>query len=234
MKNDLGQLITRIRRDQHLSLRKLAALTGLSRTYLNNLEKGVDPSSGKPVTPSLPTLRKLATGLSVPLHELIALAESSHGNSGPSLAEMVASENFHELHGENIRMVPIVGTIAAGKPSVMENEIEAWAPIDLTLSNIIPKDLHRYYYLRIQGDSMEPMINEQDIVLVKQGPVPDGKIAVVQCDDQNACVKRIHYLHGQSLLMLISRNAAYPPIVKPLEECKVLGRVVMRMGAPRW
>lgn len=234
MNNDLGQLITSIRRDQHLSLRKLAALTGLSRTYLNNLEKGKDPSSGKPLTPSLPTLRKLATGLSVPLHELIALAECSPDSSGPLVAEMVASENFHELHGENIRMVPIVGTIAAGKPSVMENEIEAWAPIDLTLSKIIPKDLHRYYYLRIQGDSMEPMINERDIVLVKQGPVPDGKIAVVQCEDQNACVKKIQYLPGQSLLMLISRNSAYPPIVKPLEACTVLGRVVMRMGAPRW
>lgn len=81
---------------------------------------------------------------------------------------------------------------------------------------------------------MEPLFNDQDMVLVKQGPVEDGQIAVVLCGTEDACVKKIQYLPEQDLLMLISRNPNYPPVTKPIADCQILGRVVLRIGEPRW
>jgi SOS-response transcriptional repressor LexA len=234
MNNDLGQLIKNIRTQKHLSLRELSTLTGISRTYLNNLENGADPRTGKPLSPTVSTLAKLAPVLELSVHKLIAIAHQCPGRPCSTETAAVRPGQTYELRSENICMVPILGTIAAGKPSILENEIEGWAPIDLVCSKIRREDMHQYYYLRVQGDSMEPIFNDHDLVLVREGPVDDGQIAVVLCDEENACVKKLQYLNEQDLLMLISRNPNYPPLTKKIAECKVLGKVVLRMGEPRW
>lgn len=67
-------------------------------------------------------------------------------------------------------------------------------------------------FTNINGRSL--LFNDKDLVLVKQGPVEDGGIAVILCEGENACVKKIQYLKKQDLLLLISRNPAYPPVTK--------------------
>lgn len=244
--NSLGKFIAKLRAEKGLSLRELAECTGLSHSYLHNLEIGSDPRSGKPLSPTIPTLEKLSAGLSVSLHELIALIRGNEIDTVPAVANVLGPtpvnnpeaetvpELAYELKKDNVRLVPLLGKVAAGEPIGADDNIEDWVPLDISILKIHGADLPQYYYLRVHGKSMEPLFNDGDIVLVKQGPVEDGQIAVVLCGSDDACVKKVQYLPDRELLMLISRNPDYPPVARPMADCQILGRVVLRIGEPRW
>ena len=246
MTNELGKFLKTIRAEKDLSLRELSVRTGLSHSYLNNLENGADPRTGNPVSPTLPTLNKLAKGLEVPIDKIIDIASSNLTTYKRRVLAVIENqeedlmlaknhpEQASDIKMENIRMVPVLGKIAAGEPCFADNNIEDWMPLDVSISRIHEEDLSQYYYLRVHGNSMEPIFNDGDLVLVKQGPVDEGEIAVVLCGGENACVKKIQYLKDQELLMLISRNPDYPPVTRPMAECQILGNVILRIGKPRW
>ncbi|MGF2619212.1 helix-turn-helix domain-containing protein [Bacillus cereus] len=56
--NNFGQFLRELRGNH--SLREMANLIGISHVQLSNLEKGVDPRTGKFNRPSLETIKKLA------------------------------------------------------------------------------------------------------------------------------------------------------------------------------
>lgn len=245
MTNELGEFIKKVRAEKDLTLRDLSNLTGLSHAYLHNLESGIDPRTGKPLSPTLASLEKLATGLDVPLEQIIFIGSSSletliqrSGRLNRIKDELTEEPEkppqAYKLDYNNLDLVPILGKVGAGIPQYAEDNIEGWMAVDRSIKKIHGSELDQFYYLRVHGDSMEPLFNDQDLVLIKQGPVDDGQIAVVLCEGENACVKKIQHLKEQGLLMLISRNPAYPPVMKPIDECKVLGKVILRIGEPRW
>jgi len=80
MKN-IGKIIKAKRKEKKLSLRDFALLCDLSHTYIDCLEKGFDPRSGKPVSPTIDTLDKIANGLGISLIELLNLAGFTQDNN---------------------------------------------------------------------------------------------------------------------------------------------------------
>ena len=71
----LGELIKEYRDTHDLSQRQFALRCDLSNGYISILEKGINPNTGKPVTPTLPQLKKLADGMSMTLTELFDLID---------------------------------------------------------------------------------------------------------------------------------------------------------------
>lgn len=67
----LGDLIKEYRFSHELSQRQFALQCGLSNGYISILEKGVNPKTDKPVTPTIPQLRKLADGMGITLSEMM-------------------------------------------------------------------------------------------------------------------------------------------------------------------
>lgn len=67
----LGDLITSYRTDHSLSQRQFANICGLSNGYISMLEKGRNPATNKPVTPTIPQLKKLASGMAMSLMDLL-------------------------------------------------------------------------------------------------------------------------------------------------------------------
>ena len=66
------------------------------------------------------------------------------------------------------------------------------------------------YVLFCKGDSMQPLINDGDIVFIKkQDSVDNGQIAVVLIDDE-ATLKRV-YQDGDRFT-LVAENKKYQPI----------------------
>ena len=63
--NKLGNFIKESREERGLSLRDFASLCDLSHSYVDSIEKGKDPRSGKPVSPTVESLIKIAKGLNV-------------------------------------------------------------------------------------------------------------------------------------------------------------------------
>lgn len=69
----LGNYLKRYRSVHGLSLRNFAALSGLSHTYIEKLEKGTDPRSGKPVVPTIDTLQSLSKATGKTLLEILQI-----------------------------------------------------------------------------------------------------------------------------------------------------------------
>lgn len=80
MKN-LGDIIKEYRLDHDLSLREFSKKCGLSHTYIDKLEKGIDPRSQKPVEPTLDALEKISTAIDLSLDELLTLLGKINANS---------------------------------------------------------------------------------------------------------------------------------------------------------
>lgn len=71
--NQLGKFIKQKRKELGLSLRDFAEMCEISHSYLDNLEKGRDARSGKPVSPTIETLQKLASGLKITIVEILRI-----------------------------------------------------------------------------------------------------------------------------------------------------------------
>lgn len=82
-------------------------------------------------------------------------------------------------------MVPIIGQIAAGKPILADEHIEAFLPCDT--------GVHADFGLVVSGDSMIGAdIHDGDVVFIRSQPVvDDGQIAAVRIDD-DATLKRFY------------------------------------------
>ena len=83
--------------------------------------------------------------------------------------------------------------------------------------------------IRVEGDSMEPLLNDGDEILVDRSPRPfrDG-IHVVRVGD-TLMVKRVASA-GPGRVALLSQNLAYPPVEVAAEEVEIIGRVVWKGG----
>ncbi|MFJ8529669.1 helix-turn-helix domain-containing protein [Bacillus sp. NPDC094106] len=69
--NTLGKVISDYRLKNKLSQRDFATLCDVSHSYINKLEKGVDPRSGKPVEPTLLMIEKIAKAMKKSKNELL-------------------------------------------------------------------------------------------------------------------------------------------------------------------
>lgn len=71
----LGELVAAYRKEHDLSQRGFAAKSGLTNGYISMIESGVNPKTGKPITPSFDYLSKLAAAMDMSVHTLIAEIE---------------------------------------------------------------------------------------------------------------------------------------------------------------
>lgn len=109
--NQLGKFIKQKREELDLSLRGFADLCGISHSYLDSIEKGFDARSGKPVSPTIETLEKLAAGLNISLAGLLSFSgfidlsgnqnNDNHDDELVSLTRQISgkltSEEKHDL-----------------------------------------------------------------------------------------------------------------------------------------
>ena len=102
--------------------------------------------------------------------------------------------------------VPVIGRVAAGYTCLAETDIECYELVNPEILN----DGYEYAYLKVIGDSMEPLLLEGDMVLVRiQESVESGDYAVVIVDDEDGLVKQVEI--DNDCVRLISQNPYYPP-----------------------
>ena len=179
-----------------------------------------------------PTVREIgeAVGLASPssVHaQISALVKAGRLRRDPSKprALVVVEENpspFAPLppDPETGRWIPLLGTIAAGDPTLAAENIEE--TIHLPARLVGGGDL---FMLEVEGESMTGAgILPGDLVVVKKQPtVENGEIAAVLVDETEATIKRVRFrLNGG--IQLCSENPDYPPFTP--ENPRILGRVV--------
>lgn len=100
--------------------------------------------------------------------------------------------------------VPILGSVRAGYGGAVFEEIVGYEPVQ---ASSLQRD-EAYFWLSVTGDSMEPVLCEGDLVLVrKQTSVDNGSMAVMLVGGEEGLVKKIFY--GPDWIELHSLNPAY-------------------------
>lgn len=137
--------------------------------------------------------------------------------------EQVNEIEMLPLSQENIFMIPIYDSVAAGFGVIAQDCVVSYLPTYLTC----PSEKDQYLWINVKGDSMSPLIDDGSKILIKkQTSVDSGSIAVVLVDDEEAVVKKVIY--GDTWVELHSTNPYYPPRRfegSQLERIQVLGLV---------
>lgn len=112
--------------------------------------------------------------------------------------------------------VPLLGVVKAGYNMLAEENLLGYVDVDL-------KNPEEYFALRVKGDSMQPILFEDDIVIVhKQPDIENGQVAVVLIGDEATIKKVMKY---DDYIELVAYNSYYPP--KRMDEgFNIIGRVV--------
>lgn len=127
------------------------------------------------------------------------------------------------------KKIPIVGKISAGLPILATENIEGY---EFAPSSQI-KEGFTYFYLRVQGDSMNLKFNEGDIVLVqKQDTLENDEIGVILVNGFDATVKKYKSENGLVILEPMSTNPENTvQIYNPKDiQIKIIGKVISYQG----
>ena len=71
----LREIISEYRKSHNLSQRAFAAKCNVTNGYMSMIEKGENPSTGKPLIPSFAKLKQLANGMDMTVNQLIQIAD---------------------------------------------------------------------------------------------------------------------------------------------------------------
>lgn len=202
---DMGERIKALRLEKGWSQEELGKLVGLQRAAINKYEKGNVENMKRSVIKKMSELFEVSPSYLMALDEL---------------------ENIS--HIKEVVNIPVIGTIACGDPITAEQNVEYYrkrSVVDLPGGEV--------YYLQAKGDSMEPKIPDQSLVLCRyQNDVESGEIAAVLVNgDTEGTLKRVRKMNGIMLLEPI--NDAYEPIlVNEKNPARIIGKVMEIVSKP--
>lgn len=125
--------------------------------------------------------------------------------------------------------VPVLGKISAGLPILAVENIEGY---EFAPSTYLKSD-YEYFYLRVQGDSMNLRFPEGNLVLVqKQDTLENGEIGVFLIDGQDATVKKYRKDGNFVILDPMSTNPSNITQIYNTKETpvKIIGKVILHIG----
>lgn len=132
------------------------------------------------------------------------------------------------IGGEDIGgtvLVPVLGYVRAGIPMEAVEDILDYEEISADMAS-----RGEYFGLKIKGDSMFPLFQAGDTVIVRHQPDADsGEIAVVLVNGNDATVKKL--IKKDTSILLVSENSAYEPMMFSKSEIEslpvtIIGKVV--------
>lgn len=217
----IGEIIKQYRIEHNLSMDAFSEKSGISKSYISLLEKNKHPKSGKPISPSVQSIKQVADAIGM---DFDVLFSNIDGN-----VSLVKNEESVLQQEKRAVTINVLGRVAAGIPI---DAIE-----DIIDTEEITEELARtgeFFGLQIHGDSMEPRMCEGDIVIVrKQDDAESGDIVIAMVNGDDATCKRLRkYRDG---IELISNNPSYDPMFFNNEEIekkpvKIIGKVVELRG----
>ena len=170
-----------------------------------------------------PTIRDVAEYFSISIkgaHDhIIALKRKNclrQNGKCPRTMELTHPRG-EEIFGK-MSKIPIVGTVAAGRPILAEENWEGTLPVHQSML----KKNRTYFALKVRGDSMTGAgIMDGDMAIIeKLNIVKNGEIAVAVIDDA-VTLKRFY--RENTRIKLQAENPDYKPIY--CQDVRILGRL---------
>lgn len=129
------------------------------------------------------------------------------------------------LHGRGerpaIREIPLLGRVAAGKPTLAVENVEGSIPLPAEWAK--GKEI---FLLQVKGDSMSPYILPGDYVIVRSQPSAENGDVVVTLMGEEATVKRFFKRRGKIELKPDNERLETIRVEEGAGEVQILGKVV--------
>ena len=204
MSNNMGTIIKKRREQLGISQEQLANILGYkSRSSINKIE---------------------LNHTDLPQSKIVALAKALSVTPAYLMGWEDLEQSTPKSNGYPTVRIPVLGDVAAGVPILAQQDIIGYEDI--------PADMAKtgeYFGLKIKGDSMEPKIHDNDIVIVKSMSDAENNDIVIAMINNEATCKRLHKYSNSVVLTAI--NSDYKPIeVTPDENIQILGKVVMSIS----
>lgn len=204
MTNNMGTIIKKRREQLGISQEQLASILGYkSRSSINKIE---------------------LNHTDLPQSKIVALAKALSVTPAYLMGWEDLEQPIPKSNGYPTVRIPVLGDVAAGVPILAQQDIIGYEDI--------PADMAKtgeYFGLKIKGDSMEPKIHDNDIVIVKSMSDAENNDIVIAMINNEATCKRLHKYSNSVVLTAI--NSDYKPIeVTPDENIQILGKVVMSIS----
>ena len=168
-----------------------------------------------------PTIREVADYFSISVkgaHDHLAALKKKgflkQGDKKSRTMELV--KNGEE---ESFVEIPILGTVAAGRPILAVENMEG----SIKLHRTLLKHGRQYFALRVRGDSMEDagIMDGDTAVIEQQSMVRNGEIAVIMLDD---AVTLKTFYRESTRIRLQPENPRYSPTYYS-QDLQILGRL---------
>lgn len=197
----LGEIIKSYREIHNLSQREFAKISDISHSYIAMLERDLRYSTNTKISPTLDALNKIAGAMGMELDILLAKMDDTY-------------ISFKDT--PHFNSIPLVGIVKAGYDYLAEQNIVGYVDCDI-------KDKENCFALKVKGDSMQPILYEGDIIIVrKQSDIESGQVAVVLIGNE-CTVKKV--IKHDSSIELVAFNSYYPP--RTLEkDFIIIGKVI--------
>lgn len=211
----LGDIIRQYREEHQMSLQDFANLINSSRSYVHMLEKNVNPSTNKPISPSVETLKSLANAMNMDLEVLLKkldLEQNIYLNEDEYKKQFLKTDQL----GNPIVSIPLLGTVKAGYDYLAQENWIGTVDVDKKLA-----DGNELFALKVKGDSMSPVLIENDIVIVKkQNDFETGDIVVAIINGNEATIKKGKKTDNSVRLQPLNPN--YDPLIFTYDEMKTI------------
>jgi len=203
-----SRLLRRYRQSRGLPKSRLAEKIGVSPVTYHYWETG----KYKPPPPH--RLRAICDALRLTKAERarlldLAARERLNPEALAYVRSLQAGRNHDTPQPLRTRAVPLYGRIPAGKPEPVEAVAETFD----VLEHLARPDR---YVLRVQGDSMDPTIRDEDLILVQYVEAPD----LARCDNQvcvvlldgDSTLKRVQVqrVNGHTIIILKGDRPEHP------------------------
>ena len=207
--NNVGNYIKSLRQSKGLTQEELGNVVGVKKAAVQKWESGIVTNLKRN------TIQALAEYFNVSPASFVGGDTSDYD---PNAALYAKYSNIKPIKKVKI---PMLGNIACGEPTFADEEYETYIETD--------GHIQADFCLTCSGDSMEPKMQNGDIVFIrKQEAVDDGQIAAVLIEDE-ATLKRVYYDKPNNILRLIPENPKYDPLIfsgEQLDRIRILGKAV--------
>lgn len=191
-------------------------LTPRQQQILNFIKNEVKKKNYPPSVREICKAVGLNSSSTVHTH-LASLEKKGYIRRNPTKPRAIEIINPLEVEGQ-VRMVPIVGEVTAGKPILAEENIEGYFPLPSEVTNN-----NTVFLLRVFGDSMQNAgILDRDYVIVRKQPVAQNGEIVVALLGEEATVKRFYKTKDE--IRLEPDNPQYEPII--CRKVSIIGKVI--------
>ena len=204
--------------ERGVSLASLSEMLGRNPTYLQQFIR-----KGSPRKLEEGDRRTLAEFFGVPEAELMEAKDKSYTRKSVVAGGPSRLGDFVD--------VPRLDIGASAGPGALPDGEEAFDAFRFSRRWLTEQGLERAQLsaITVEGDSMEPLLNDGDEILVDRSEraFRDG-VHVVRLGD-SLMVKRVASA-GAGRFALLSQNMAYPPVNVEAEDIDIIGRVVWKGG----